>query len=102
MSWIKRNLYFLIGALVALVLMGFSGWYLFSKYELNNQWIDKLNQAYKNLEDFNAQKLRPGSGQVDNVALAKEQQQQLRSYIQNVRKFFQPILAIPAPEGTNK
>lgn len=36
MDWIKRNLYFLVGSLVAVALMGLAGWYLYSKWQLNN------------------------------------------------------------------
>ena len=44
MDWIKRNLYFLIGSLVALALMGLAGWYLYSKWQLNNEFLGKLDE----------------------------------------------------------
>ena len=37
MSWIKRNLFFVIGSVVALALMGLAGWFLYTKWNLNNQ-----------------------------------------------------------------
>ena len=50
MLWIKRNLYFLIGSVVALALMGAAGWYLYSKWQLNNEIVEKLNAEYAELQ----------------------------------------------------
>ena len=50
MDWIKRNLYFLIGSLVALALMGLAGWYLYSKWQLNNEILEKLDEQYAELK----------------------------------------------------
>ena len=55
MSWVKRNLYFLIGGIIALVMLGGAGWYLYSKWDLNNvalahfavfQHIDRLQVGH--------------------------------------------------------
>ena len=53
MDWIKRNLYFLIGSLVALALMGLAGWYLYSKWQLNNEILGKLDEQYAKLKRLN-------------------------------------------------
>jgi hypothetical protein len=95
MDWIKRNLYFLIGSAVALALMGAAGWFLYSKWQLNNEIFEKLNQDYAELERLNKQKPHPRSGQVNNIALAKEQQQQLREFIKKSRTHFERISPIP-------
>jgi hypothetical protein len=95
MAWIKRNLYFLIGSLVALALMGLAGWFLYSKWDLNNQILAKLNQDYEDLRQLNSHNPHPGSRGVDNIKLAKEQQQEVRGFIQTNRTYFQRIPAIP-------
>src|SRR5438876_6418511 len=96
MSWIKRNLYFLVGSVVALALMGLDGWYLFSNYQLNNEKLDKLNGQYSILDTLSKQIPHPGNPpKTDNITLAKEQQVQLREFIQKTRKFFQRIPALP-------
>jgi len=99
MDWIKRNLYFLIGSLVALALMGLAGWYLYSKWELNNTLLGQLDEQYAKLKRLNEQRPHPGAGKVDNIAIAKEQQQQLRAYIQKACQYFQTIPPIPVPES---
>ena len=100
MGWIKRNLYFVIGAGVSLALMGCAGWFLYSKWSLNNDNLAQLNAAYDELRNLNNQNPHPGKQPgtdaiPDNVKLAKEQQQQLRAVIQKARQYYQPIPAIP-------
>jgi hypothetical protein len=95
MSWVKRNLYFVIGTAVAVVLLGLAGWYLYSKWDLNNKNLEQLNEAYGKLQTLSQQNPHPGSGNVNNVETAKEQQKQLRAFIQKTRSYFQKIPAIP-------
>jgi hypothetical protein len=99
MDWIKRNLYFLIGSLVALALMGLAGWYLYSKWQLNDEILGKLNEQYVKLTELNSQKPHPGSGEVDNIKEAKEQQKELRAFLQKAQQYFQRCPPIPVPEG---
>jgi hypothetical protein len=99
MDWIKRNLYFLIGSLVALALMGLAGWYLYSKWQLNNDILGQLDEQYAKLKRLGEQTPHPGYGNVDNVDAAKKQDQQLRAYIQKAQQFYQRCPPIPVPEG---
>jgi hypothetical protein len=99
MDWIKRNLYFLIGSLVALVLMGLAGWYLYSKWQLNNEVLGKLDEQYAELKRLNEQNPHPGQGEVDNIKGAKEQQKEMRAFIQKARQYFQLCPPIPVPES---
>jgi len=100
MDWIKRNLYFVIGSFVALALMGLAGYYLYSKWQLNNEVFGKLEEQYEKLRRLNTQKPHPGSpGKVDNVKAAKEQQQELRAFIQKARQYFPSCPPIPVAES---
>jgi len=99
MDWIKRNLYFLAGGLVALVLMVLAGWYLYSKWRSNAETLVKLEEQYDKLKRFNEQKPHPGSGPVDNIKAAKEQQAELRAYLQKAREHFKACPRIPEPES---
>jgi hypothetical protein len=95
MSWLKRNLYFVIFGVVAVALLGLSGWYLFSKYSANNDQFTKLNEAYQRLIQLNNENPNPGNAEVDNIKTAKDQRQQLTNYLQDARKYFQRISPIP-------
>ena len=99
MTWVKRNLFFLIGGVVALSLMGAAGWYAFQKNTLNNEKKEKLNEAYTELKRLKEQKPHPGDGKkVDNIKLAKDLQVELRGFIGTSGKNFQPIAPIPASQ----
>ena len=75
MAWIKRNLFFVIGAVIALALLGVAGFYNFSAWKQNADEREKLNAAYAELKRLNQQSPHPGDGKkVDNIKLAREQQ----------------------------
>jgi hypothetical protein len=100
MSWVKRNLYFLIGGVVALVLLGAAGWYLYSKWDLNNTNLANLNQAYADLKGLNDKTPNPGG---ENIKIAREQRKELADYMGRSRKYFQKIPAIPdIPKKTDR
>ena len=95
MSWLKRNLFFAIGSLVALILMGLAGWFLYSKWSLNNEVLTSLNTDYEELKRLNSANPHPGAGNVNNINIAKEQRLQLLGFITNTTSYFQPIPRIP-------
>jgi len=102
MDWIKRNLYFVIFAATALILMGLAGFYLFTKWQLNSEVMAKLNADYATLQQLNSENPHPGSGTVDNIAEAQNQIRALREFAAKLRKSYQPINPIPYdPEGPN-
>src|SRR5437868_7812820 len=95
MDWVKRNLYFFIGGVISVILLGGAGWYLYSKYDLNNQKLDALNKSYEELKRLNSVPIHPGSGPVDNIAIAKEQTGELRAFVDKIRGSFQKIPPVP-------
>jgi hypothetical protein len=99
MSWLKRNLFFLIGSVIALALLGAAGFYFFQKSKLNDQTRAKLKADYDELERLNTQKPHPGTEKIDNIKAAKEQRAQWQELLARGNKFFEPIA--PIPEGTN-
>ncbi len=96
MAWIKRNLYFIIGGTLAVALMGLAGWYLYSKWALNNSKLEALKTQYDELSSLAKQNPNPGEeGKMDNVAAAKEQQGQLHDFNGKVVTYYQRITRIP-------
>ena len=95
MGWIKRNLYFFIGSVVAFLLMLAAGWFLYSKWDLNNQVFNQLNDTSEQLKRLAQQNPHPGNAKIDNIKAAKDQGQELRDYIQKTRAYFQRIPPIP-------
>ena len=101
MDWIKRNLYFVIGGAVALVLLGLAGWHFYSKLQLNNEILDKLNDQYAKLDALNKQNPHPGNEKVNNIQAAKDQQKQLRGFLAKSREYFKRITPIPDSPKVN-
>lgn len=97
MSWIKRNLYFLIGGVTAALLLGLAGFYFYSKWSLNNENLEKLEAAYADWERISNLSPNPGNEKVDNIKLAREQQREVRTEFARLQKSFAPIPPVPNP-----
>jgi hypothetical protein len=95
MAWIKRNLFFVIGGVIALALLGAAGFYDFSEWHRNSASFDKLNEIYGTLRDATQQKPSPGNAKVNNTETAKAQERQIRERIAGTKEYFQPIAPIP-------
>jgi hypothetical protein len=93
MAWIKRNLYFFIGSILALALMGVGGWYFYAEYSAEGQSGNQIADDYDKLRELNQQNPHPGKagGPVDNVQAAKDQQAALRAWIDSTHPYFQPV-----------
>ena len=99
MSWIKRNLYFVVGAAVAVVLLGLAGYYFYSRWSLDKQSLENLEAAYSDVERISALNPNPGNDKVNNIQRARQQQQQVQAVIQKVRRYFEPVPPVPNPEN---
>jgi len=98
MAWIKRNLYFAIGSLVAIILMGAGGYLLYQQMSDENKVSEDITSLYTEFDQLNNQNPHPGlpgEGKIDNVKAAQEQRESLRAYIDKVRPYFKPITPIP-------
>ena len=100
MAWIKRNLFFVIGGILALGLLGAAGFYNYQGWSHNAAAFDKLNGIYNTLRELTGKKPSPGNDKVDNIKAAKEQEGQVRDWIRQAADWFQPIAPIPNT-GTN-
>jgi hypothetical protein len=100
MVWIKRNLVFVIGAVMAAGLLAAAGVYDWQNWQRNNAALDALNETYATLQRLNTQNPSPGNDRIDNIKTAREQEQQLQAWIQQAGQYFQPIAPIPdSPNG---
>jgi len=98
MAWIKRNLYFAIGSLIAIILMGAGGFLLYQQMADENKVSEDITSLYAEWDTLNNQNPHPGmsgEGKIDNVKAAQEQRASLRAYIEKIRPYFKPIAPIP-------
>lgn len=96
MSWIKRNLFFVVGGAVALLLLGGGGFYIYTSLTSNSEATDKLNEIYGTLKNLQSQKPAPGNEKINNTEIAKQQEQEIQKWIASAQNYFQPIPSIPA------
>ncbi|MBU6411102.1 MAG: Amuc_1100 family pilus-like protein, partial [Verrucomicrobia bacterium] len=97
MAWIKRNLFFVIGGVVAVLLLGLAGFYDFKNWERNSKALAALNEAYQTLRQLGSQTPSPGNDEVNNIAAARQQTQEVRAWIARASQYFQPVPPIPRP-----
>jgi hypothetical protein len=97
MAWIKRNLFFVIVAILAVGLLAAAGVYGFKNWRRNAAGTETLNEAYNTLQQLLNQKPSPGNDQINNIDTARQQEKDLRAWIQRAQNYFQPIPPIPTP-----
>jgi hypothetical protein len=101
MAWIKRNLFFVIGGIFALGLLGAAGYYNYKGWSHNQAALKQLTEIQETLRKYATVKPQPGNEKIDNVRAAKEQEAQLRAWIHSAGVYFKPIPPIP-DTGTNQ
>ncbi len=94
MGWLKRNLFFAIGSVIALALLGMAAIYTLKSWQHNRDAMANLQAAYSELQGYYNQTPAPSS---DNIALAGQQEGQLRAWISQAQTHFAPVAPIPNP-----
>jgi hypothetical protein len=103
MGWIKRNLFFTIGGIIALLLLGAAGYYDYASWSHNSATFDRLNEIYGTLKELGDQKPSPGNAKIDNIKTAREQEVIVRDWINQTGAWFKPVAPIPdTPEVTSE
>ena len=95
MGWIKRNLFFVISGVVGFGLLGAASFYIYQSWSKNSEVYDQLTEVVGQLKNLAQQKPSPGNNKINNTALAKEQEKELRAWAKSVTVYFQPVAAIP-------
>ena len=91
MAWIKRNLFFVVGGVAALLLLGVAAFYLISNLKQDSAVTDELNQQISELRNIYNAPVHPGTETVDNISAAKKDKQRVGEFLNEARKLFVPI-----------
>lgn len=97
MPWLKRNLFLVIGGLVAIGLLGFAGYFLFNKIQRNQEVTAQLEEKTQLLKDLVGRDPHPGTEKVDNIGAAKREVKKVQAFLSDVQQYFPP-----APTETNR
>jgi hypothetical protein len=88
MPWIKRNLFLVIGGLIALALLGIAGYFLYTKIQLNEEVSAKLDESTTKLKTLVNRDPHPGTPNMDNIGAAKKELQRIQSFVREVKHYF--------------
>jgi hypothetical protein len=97
MAWIKRNLFFVIGGIMAIGLLGSAGFYIYKGWSHNTASLNELNEIYSKLREITGKKPSPGNDKINNIEAAKQQEGQVRDWIRQAGDYFKPIAPVPNP-----
>ncbi len=85
MAWIKRNLILVVSGVVALVLLGLGGYYLYSADQKNQQIDTDINTTKAEIQRMFEKPVTPTA---DNLKLAKQESVKLNSFVAEAKKLF--------------
>jgi len=102
MGWIKRNIIFVVSAILAVGLLGGAGYYIYLGWSHNAEQTQQLEELYGKLAQLAKEPLQPGNDKIDNIKIAKEQDQQLRTWINTAAGAFHAVPPIPQGQVTSK
>ena len=87
MSWIKRNLSLVISGILALGLLGFGGYYLWSAMKKNAEIDNQINQAKSEIDRLLNMEPTPTPS---NLNSAKRELEKLQTFIAQAKRQFPP------------
>jgi hypothetical protein len=91
MAWIKNNVFWVIGGLIAIGLLGGSSWFLYSALQMDKEIDAQLAKKRAKLTELASAKPHPGVGEVDNMTAAKADAERVQKFLDRVRAYFVPI-----------
>jgi hypothetical protein len=97
MAWIKRNLFFVVGGIITVLLLGGAGYYIYNGWSHNSTAYDKLNEVVGQLKSLKV----PSNDKIDNTQIAKDQNRDLTAWNNSSVGYFRPVPAIPARNVTS-
>jgi hypothetical protein len=95
MQWIKRNLFLVVSSAIALALLGFAGFYLYTKIQQDRAKTEELTAATQKLEALAKRDPYPNA---DNITAAKQEVKRVQGFLDDIEKHFAPA---PYPEELN-
>ncbi len=96
MQWIKRNLFFTIGGVVALALMVLAVFYVMQSMKDSSDVQEEINGQIAELQRLYEKDPFPSD---ENVAAAKQEQQKVKDLIADAKTFFAPFPAFASTDN---
>lgn len=90
MPWLKRNLVLVVGGLIALGLLGFAGYFLYTKIQRDREVSAQLDESTTKLKNLVNRDPHPGTPEMDNIGAAKAELKKLDTFLGEVKQYFLP------------
>src|SRR5688572_14290461 len=94
MVWLKRNLSLAISGFIALGLLGYGAWYLYSAIQKNNAVDGEIQQTKRDIERLLTMPITPSA---TNLANAQREHNRMAEFNARARKQFPPVPPPQAP-----
>jgi hypothetical protein len=88
MNWLKKNLFLVLGGLVALGMLGFAVYFLLIKKQAVDDVTAQLTTQTEELKNLATRDPHPNQ---ENIEIAKKEQKKVADFLQSCRKFFVPV-----------
>jgi len=89
MNWLKKNLFLVLGGLVALGMLGFAVYFLLIKKQAVDEVTEQLNTQTQELKNLATRDPHPNQ---ENIEIARKEQRKVADFLQACRKFFVPVV----------
>jgi len=89
MNWIKKNLFLVLGGLIALAMLGVAGWFWYTKKAAVDAVTTDLNSQ---TEEFQRLMTRDPHPNQDNIDAARREQEKLSAFLGQARQYFMPAV----------
>jgi hypothetical protein len=87
MTWLKRHLFWVIGGVIALGLLGGAFFYLYTNMQSEKEIDEQLNQKLARWDEL----LKAGNDSREPIEAVKEDEKKLQGFLGETRKFFTPV-----------
>lgn len=91
MPWLKKNLTLVVAGVVALLLLGVSGYFFYTRMSRAATVQTALNDQRTELERLNNLRPHPGNAKVNNIKTAQEQTGELKAQLEEFKQTFTPF-----------
>jgi hypothetical protein len=95
MQWIKRNLFFVVGGVVALALMGAAGWFVYTNIQKDREIQEGEDGLQKQVSEAQRLSTAPASPTEENIKAAKEETRRLKEFRTSLKELFAPAPVFP-------
>lgn len=99
MAWIKRNIFLVVTLVVAIGLLGFAGFFLWTKMQSAEEVSGLLTAQTEELKQLAERKPHPGTDKVNNINAAKQEVTRVTNFLAEIKSRHFEIIEVSNQVG---